>query len=395
MTSSNSTQVRLVVVGLLSLFPALPALAQDVTAAARAGIYADSDKTEVIRTLASAEASGKRFTLSATEAVDVITSASIDVRTSPFVDALSSASQRSPTMHDRRFETTFAGGWNDHAGHVLTTSFVYATELDYTSIGGGLSGAWEVAERNTTLFAGVNAAANQVGSVIDPMFSKSLSTAGYTAGLGQVLGVRDVLRIRYDGNTLDGYQASPYRSVRFGNWQVQRMFGGTMTFTNTIGSANGLPEQLPQTRIRHAGTLEWIHALGHDVALASSYRLGYDSWGILAHTAALELRANCFTDWQLRGGYRFYDQGAADFWQDKYVQDPSTYTYYTSDKELGEVRGHSVTFDFAHQVWKRASDGVDGIIDLKVDALYYTYPGFPLLSSRESLFAQLGLRLDF
>lgn len=384
--------MRLAAVALLLL--SRTALAQDVTAAVRAGVYADSDKTEVVRTLASAEAAGKRFTLSATEAVDIISSASIDVRTSPFVDALSSASQRSPSMHDRRFETTFAGGWNDHVGHQLTTSFVYATELDYTSVGGGLSGAWEVAERNTTLFAGANAATNQVGSVIDRTFAKSLVTAGYTAGVGQVLGQRDVLQLRYDGGYLDGYQASPYRSVRFGDWTLQRSFTG-YTFTNTIGSAMGLPEALPATRIRHAGTLEWIHGLGRDVALATAYRLGYDSWGILAHTASIELRANCFADWQLRGGYRFYDQGGADFWQGKYVQDPSAYTYYTSDKELGEVRGHSVTFDFAHNVWKRASDGVDGVIDLKVDALYYTYPGFSLLASRESVFAQLGLRLDF
>jgi hypothetical protein len=370
------------------------ARAQAVDATLRAGVYSDSDRTQVFRSLAAANATLGHFGLAVEEQVDVVSSASTDVRSSPAVDALTSASSRSPKMSDRRFETSLLGRWNDGGGHALGLSAVYATELDYQSLGAGASASWDLAQRNTTLLAGANVAFNRVGSVTDASFSRSLRTLGYSAGIAQVLSQADVLRLRYDGAWLDGYQASPYRSVRFGNWSVTGSAGGIMTFRNTIGPAAGLPELMPQTRLRHAGTLEWLHAFGSSVATAASYRLSYDDWGIAGHTAALELRLGGAA-WIGRVGYRFYLQSSASFYQERYLMDPSSYAYYTSDKELGEERGHAGSAEVSWFIARREHGRVGVAIDLRVDALYYQYPDFALLPSRTSAFGEAGLRVQF
>jgi hypothetical protein len=381
---------------LWSLLLPAAARAQDVTAVLRGGVYADSDHTQVYRSLAAAQAESGHLSVSAQEEIDVLTSASADVRASPFLDALTGASPVSPTMSDRRFETTAAVGWNDRQGHSVSVSAVYATELDYTSAGGGVQVSWDFFDRNTTLFGGANGTSNDVGSVVDHSFSKSLGMAGYSLGVAQLLSPRDVLRLRYDGAYLDGYQASPYRAVRFGNWHTALRPGGTgLLFLDTIGSPSGLPEQLPGTRLRHAGTLDWVHSLRADLALALEYRLGYDDWGVLAHTGQLELRVHHLGQWQLRGGYRFYYQGAADFWQPKYTAAPETYRYYTADKELGEVRGHSGDVDVGYAFWRRPGGQLGALVDFKAEYLYYSYPGFPLLANRSSVFGETGIRLEF
>jgi hypothetical protein len=365
--------------------------AQEVEANLREGIYTDTDRTEVIRSLAAVDAAWSGWRVSAHESVDVVTSASMDVRTSPALDSVSSPSGVS--MSDRRFETTVGVSYDDGGGHIGGLSLVHATERDYTSVGAGLTGSWDLAERNTTLFGGVNFNYNWVSSIIDPSFARTLASVSYTAGIAQVLGPSDAVRLRYDGTYLDGYQASPYRNVRFGDWTTTRS-REAITFTNTIGSPDGMPELEPETRVRHAVVAEWLHAIGDDVGLSSSVRLARDSWGILAATLGADVRA-VVGDWQLRVGYRFYIQGAADFFADKYTSASDTYAYYTSDKELGAERGHIGTLDVNYVAKDWPSGGMTTQIDVMLDGLHYDYPGFALLPSRDSVFAQVGVRLKF
>jgi Protein of unknown function (DUF3570) len=386
----------------LAVLPLLGARAasaqqEQLAATLREGVYADSDHTQVYRSLAAVTAPLRRLTVSLQEEVDIVTSASADVRASPFLDALTGASVQSPSMFDRRFETTARLGFADGAGHTLGASAAYATERDYTSAGAGLQGAWDLAERNTTVLGGVSAFGNEAGSIADPRFERALLILGYSLGVAQVLSPGDVVRARYDGSYLDGYQASPYRAVRFGDWRLALRPGGIgYLFLGTIGPANGLPEKLPGTRLRHAATLEWLHALTPQVALAASYRFADDDWSVLAQTLAVELRVARDERWQLRGGYRFYDQGAADFYRARYTLPPDAYASYTADKELGEMRGHSASIDAARGLLRRrAAPGYRATIDVKLEYLYYAYANFPLLASRSSFFGELGARMEF
>lgn len=368
------------------------------TGAIQGGVYSDSDNTTVWRSLALISSSWGHWTLDARGGADAVTSASIDVRSSPQlskVDVITSASGRSSTsggqMTDTRYELTTGGGWNDTRGHTAHLSASFASERDYTSVSTGLNGSIDVLDRTTTLLAGATVTDNWVSSVLDPMLHEKMFATGWSAGVARVLTPDDAIRLRYDGRRASGYQASPYRYVRFGDWVATPGDHGQLVFTNTTGSADGLAEKLPDARVAHALVLEWVHALADHVALHTSVRGGHDSWGIDSVTAGGELRV-AEPSWRLVLGYRYYAQTAADFFRDKYVLAPAMYPHYTSDKELGDQQGHLATFGFS--VVLSEPDGPNQtrlLLDTRVDAFRYVYPGFTLLPSRSSVFASIGL----
>lgn len=368
------------------------------TGALQGGVYGDSDKTTVFRSLALIASSWGHWTLDARAGADAVTSASIDVRSSPQlskVDVMTSASGRTSTsggqMSDTRYEVTTGGGWNDTRGHTAHLGASFASERDYTSASASLNGSIDVLDRTTTLLAGVTATDNRVSSVLDANLHEKMLATGWSAGVARVLTPNDALRLRYDGRNADGFQSSPYRYVRFGDWSVSTGAHEQLVFTNTIGSADGLAEHVPDKRLSHALVFEWVHALADHVALHPTVRAGHDSWGVDSLTAGLELRV-AEPSWRLQLGYRYYRQTAADFFQDKYVDAPAMYTYYTSDKELGDQSGHLGTLGLSLVLSE--PDGPHQsrlLLDTRVDAFRYDYPGFTLLPSRTSVFASVGL----
>lgn len=368
------------------------------TGAAQAGMYGDSDSTTVYRVLGTLSSVFGGWTLDGRASIDAVTSASIDVRTSPQlgkVDVVTGASGRSTTsggmMSDTRYEATGGAGWTDGSGHAVNLTSSVASERDYTSVAGGVNGSIDVLERTTTLLGGATVTDNWISSVLDPTLHGKMLAVAWSAGVARVLTPDDAVRVRYDGRDANGDQASPYRFVRFGDWSTIAGTGGQILFTNTIGSVDGLPEKVPEHRLAHALTFEWLHALADHVALHPSVRLAHDSWGVDDVTAAIDLRV-AEDAWRLDLGYRYYRQRGASFFHDKYLMDPSAYSYWTSDKELGDQVGHMGTFGVAFVV-----DGADAasarkvLLDAHVDVFRYRYPGFVLLPERTSVFVALGL----
>ena len=263
-------------------------------------------------------------------------------------------------------------------------------ERDYASISGGINGSYDVLDRTATLLGGLTLTDNWVSSVLDPTLHRKMFATAWSTGIARVLTRNDAVRLRYDGKLSDGDLASPYRSVRFGDWTIRQTVH-QIAFVNTIGPAGGLPERLPQTRLSHAATLEWVHWLATGVAVHPELRLGHDDWGVDSASAALDLRV-ARPSWQLQVGYRFYLQSHADFFESKYTQDPAMYTFYTSDKELGSQQGHLIRLN-VRSVLSAAErpNETRMLLDFQLDAVHYRYPGFLLLSSRDSVFASLGL----
>lgn len=368
-----------------------------VTGALRAGVYADSDQTVVWRALGVAARSWKHLTLSGSLGVDSVTSASVDVRSSPKlskVDVVSSATQGTSTsggqMSDTRVQVTGGAGWKGDSGSALNLTAAAAAETDYASVSGGLNGSFDLLDRQLTVLAGASLTNNWVSSVLDSNLHKQMVGAGFTAGFALVMTPRDALRLRYDGKTSAGYLASPYRSVRFGDWTP--LFGAhQIMFLNTIGSADGLPERVPGSRVAHAAVLEWLHSLSPGIGLHPELRVSRDSWQVDSLSAGLDLRI-AQSAWRMQVGYRFYGQSHASFFQDKYTADPTAYHYYTSDKELGDEVGHLLRLDLGF-VLSDPHDTNDTrtLLNLQLEGAYYNYPGFVLLPSRQSLFAAIGI----
>jgi hypothetical protein len=378
--------------------PPGPDASAATTGALRFGVYGDNDQTSVIRSLASVASTWGDWSLTGSGAVDIVSSASVDVRSSPglsAVDVVTSASGRSSTsggkMSDRRLEGTAGAGWNDRAGHTANLSASYATEADYESVSGRLNGSYDLFDRTLTLLGGLAWTGNQIGTVLDPNFHRTSHQLGWSVGVAQVTSQRDAVRLRYDGSDAEGYQASPYRNVRFGNWTTATGPNQQITFQNTIGAAAGLPETEPQRRLRHAAVFELVKALDDGVGLHGELRLGRDSWRVSSETAACALRV-ARPLWRLELGYRFYTQSAASFFEDKYVLAPEMYRYYSSDKELGRERGHMGNLDVSAVLMPaRGPADTRLLLDLRLTVLHYQYPGFLLLDARTSYFAEAGL----
>jgi hypothetical protein len=370
--------------------------ASAVTGTVRTGLYVDGDQTLVFRALGSLGGAVGNWTISGTGAVDVVSSASVDVRSSPGlskVDVITRASGTTTSggkMFDRRLQATLGAGWRDGGGHGFNLSASYANENDYNSISGNLNGAIDVWHRMTTILGGVTFTHNWIGSVLDSTFARTMYEIGWSAGIAQVLGAKDALRLRYDGAYSNGYQASPYRNVRFGDWTISAGPNQQYIFANTIGSPDGLPEKEPDTRTRHALVLEWLHSLSEKLALHSRAQLGIDDWGVLSGSAALDLRG-AWQWWRLQLGYRFYAQSAADFYRSKYTEAPATYSFYTSDKEIGRELGHVAHLDVSRVIKQPHHPGDTRVLfDARLVGLFYSYPGFVLLDSRSSVFVDLG-----
>jgi hypothetical protein len=368
------------------------------TGALRFGVYGDSDQTSVIRSLATVASTWGDWSLTGSGAVDIVSSASVDVRSSPglsAVDVVTSASGNSSTsggkMSDRRVQGTGGAGWNDRAGHTANLSASYATEADYTSLSAHTNGSYDLFDRTLTLLGGLAFTDNWIGTVLDPNFHRTMHELGWSVGVAQVTSQRDAIRLRYDGSHAEGYQASPYRNVRFGDWTTAHGPNQQIMFQNTIGAAGGLPETEPERRVRHAAVFELVKALDEGIGLHGELRLARDSWKVTSETAAADLRV-ARPDWRLQLGYRFYSQSAASFFQDKYVLDPSMYTYYSSDKELGRERGHMGNVDVSMVlIPSRGPGDTRLLLDLRLAVLYYRYPGFLLLDARTSYFVEAGL----
>ncbi len=368
------------------------------TGALQAGVYADSDHTTVYRSLALISSTFGHWIVNARGGVDTVTSASIDVRSSPAlgaVDTVTSASGRSSTsggeMTDTRYEFTGGGGWNDTHGHVANVTASVASERDYKSVSAGWNGSIDILDRTTTLLGGVNATDNRISSVLDMTLAKKMFATGWTAGIARVLTPDDAVRLRYDGRAAEGYNASPYRSVRFGDWTTSTSSNDQVLFANTIGPAGGLPERVPERRVSHALVLEWVHSLRDDIVVHPEARVAHDTWGVDSLTASIDLRV-AEPSWRLQLGYRYYLQSAADFFLDKYVLAPEMYPYFASDKELGGQRGHLVNLGLSFVLFEpKGPNGTRLLLDTRVDAFKYAYPGFTLLPSRTSTFVSVGL----
>jgi hypothetical protein len=379
----------------LALEKAAPRNRLELSGALRTGVYADSDQTVVFRALGTLAGTLGRWSLRAGLTADVVSSASIDVRSSPAlskIDVTTTASGRTSTsggkMFDRRIAATAGAGWNDGRGRTVNLNAAYANERDYNSAGGGINASFDVFERKTTLLGGLTFTHNWIGSTLDPTFARTMLSLGWSLGAAQVLTRLDALRLRYDGSFARGYQASPYRIVRFGDWTTTLGANQEILFGGTVGSA---PEQVPGDRIRHALTGEWVHSFLETLALHAEVRLATDTWGVYSAAAALELRATT-PKWPLRLGYRFYVQSNADFYQPKYVLAATNYPFYTSDKELSRELGHLASLGISRVLKPASRPGAAPLLlDVTATYMHYDYPSFVLLPSRDSGFVELGL----
>jgi hypothetical protein len=317
-------------------------------------VRTDSDDTTVVapRLRGKAELSDET-SVSLTYAADVWTSASIDIKTS--------ASQRPVTEQRDEIDLSV-----DHAipDLTFTAGYRFSHEPDYVSHGVSGGFGYEFAQKNAQLGVGLSASSDSVGRAGDEQFSRSVGTFGARLSLTQVLSTDDLLQGMYELSRTSGYLASPYRYVPIGG---NGLCNGTAPLC--------VPEVNPDSRLRHAASIQLRHALGSEWSVGGGYRFYTDDWGIGAHTVRADL-AFAPGDTILSLRYRFYTQGSADHYQQTYDE---LQPLVTTDKELSSLSSHRIELELEQSFDYR--DGRSLVFTLSVAPLFYSYDEFTPLDS--------------
>lgn len=308
-------------------------------------------------------------------AVDIWTSASIDIRTS--------ASKIPVTEQRDEFDLSVA---QTLADGVVTASYRNSSEPDYQSHGGSLGFSYDFASRNSTVAVGLSASRDAVGRADWAHWQRDLVTVGGRVSFTQVLDVDSLAIIMYEPQFVSGFQSSAYRRVAIGGnlancWgppEPPRVDGKAVIDPSTAGVMRAplcTEEANPEQRLRHAFAIRGRRALGDHMSMGIAYRLYLDDWGIVSHTIQADFVFLFVKGTHLALGYRFYVQNSADHYKPIYYRPER---FMTSDKELSALSSHRVSLEFEHAFSGNLSD--PGLrLNLSIAPSIYFYPEFPLL----------------
>lgn len=343
----------------------------------RVEMYADDDRTTVWRPRVTGAAERPEgFRVGASWMADVVSSASIDV--------LSRASQR---IEETRHEMGVRGAWLGSDSSELSVGYLYGFEPDHASHTVSLGAAADLDDaRLWNGSAGLALSTARIGTVVDERFEEHSRTVVLSARLARVVNPRTVLRGGLELGGVFGFQASPYRTVRLGDWTAEPYTGDDPDATPWVfsGVTGVVRESHPERRLRARAVVDGVRALGKRAAIQGALSGYADDWGMLAGTLRGELRWEPHRVWMFRLGLRAYLQDAVWFWRRRYIDGQETRGHVTDDKELGPLRSFGALAAVSATLERFA-------LGARVELVRYAYPEFTLLPHKHALIVQLGV----
>lgn len=299
-----------------ALVAVLASLAVDARADGRAAVgghyYLDSDQLEVWHPHATVRLDATdELALRAAYDADVVSAATIDVRTS--------ASTRAFTEARHGFGADLLHSPNSTLRWGVGGSSSFSP--DYESGTTGLNVAIEDDGRVHTFSAALTGSYASVGRRGDQTRTGELWAAGLSLAWGVVLSPEIVLDVSAAGELQSGYLESPYRMVSIYE-------AGDPTARVAI------PEAVPDLRLRGALRTRLRIAPEDEVFLRGSYRLHADDWGVLGHTVEAEVTLAPIRELSITLSFRFLGQLAATFYRGRYESLPLLPELRTRDREL-------------------------------------------------------------
>ena len=292
----------------------------------------------------------EQYSVSANYYVDMISSASIDVVTtaSPYKEQRDQASLAVDMLNGKTQYSVSVAGSDENDYTANTASFDISQDMfgDLTTLSVGFSRGWdEVRKRG------------------DKEFSEPVDRRSYRVGLSQIVTPRLMMGLAYETITDEGFLNNPYRSVRY------------LDPDSPAGFAYQ-PEVYPRTRTSNAASLNARYFLPYRAALHGEYRWFTDTWGIDASTVRLGYTHPLGERWVIEGGYRWYDQSAADFYSDLFPRQDFQ-NFLARDKELSTFTSHMLSVGATYELpafgWKFLQRST---VNLFYDRTRYEYDDF-------------------
>ena len=292
----------------------------------------------------------EQYSVSANYYVDMISSASIDVVTtaSPYKEQRDQASLAVDMLNGKTQYSVSVAGSDENDYTANTASFDISQDMfgDLTTLSVGFSRGWdEVRKRG------------------DKEFSEPVDRRSYRVGLSQIVTPRLMMGLAYETITDEGFLNNPYRSVRY------------LDPDSPAGFAYQ-PEVYPRTRTSNAASLNARYFLPYRAALHGEYRWFTDTWGIDASTVRMGYTHPLGERWVIEGGYRWYDQSAADFYSDLFPRQDFQ-NFLARDKELSTFTSHMLSVGATYELpafgWRFLQRST---VNLFYDRTRYEYDDF-------------------
>ena len=300
---------------------------------------------------------GEHVSVQANHYIDMVSSASVDVETSasPYEDERTQSSLSIDFLHGKSMYTLGAVK-SDESDYIANTVFAGVSHDmfgDLTTISFGYK-------------RGKNDVFRNVQGQRDLAFQEEMETQSFNVSLSQIITKNLLISGQYEVITDEGFLRSPYRSVRF--------------FIDPF-SQGRQDEIYPNTRSSNAASIRAKYFLPYRAAIDGMYRFYTDTWGVLGHTGELGYVHPLDSPWAggnwiLEGRVRYYQQEAADFYQDIFPRADFA-NFMARDKELATydaiTAGVSATYEFkiARMPWLSK-----GSLSLRYDYMTVNYDNF-------------------
>ena len=258
----------------------------------------------------------------------------------PF-DASSGASRTDLLAY---FSPTYSHSTDDR-NQIWSAKAYVSAEYDYFSLGFGGSYTRLFNEKNTEislsgqvyldswnsqypieLRGGFTGAAPGYNPNFTPFENEGRNSYSLSLGITQILSQRLQGSIALDIVLQNGLLSTPFQRVYFAD--VDDFFLEDFQLADDV-------EQLPDSRFKIPLGLRLNYYLNDFAIVRTYYRFYYDDWGIISHTANVEVPLKLSNRFTLYPSYRFYSQTAADYFFEK-EQAVSTLDFYTSDFDLSK-----------------------------------------------------------
>jgi len=254
--------------------------------------------------------------------IDSVSSASIDVVTTAS-EYTEERDQVSAGIDYLRGKTSMGLSWtkseeDDYEGNSVRLGVSQDFFGDLTTLGIAYSRGWDTVRRNG-----------------DDTFKEEAKHQSWRVDLTQVITPSFVLSLNYEGISDEGFLNNPYRQVRFLDPSVARGFSYEL-------------ERYPGTRTSSATALRGLYYLPYRAALKAEGRYYTDSWGINAYNAELAYTHPLEEGLTLDIRYRFYDQTAANFYNDLFSRS-NEQNFLARDKELASFSSHTVGVGMSYE----------------------------------------------
>jgi hypothetical protein len=292
----------------------------------------------------------EKYSVSASYYVDMVSSASIDVVTtaSPYREQRNQAGLSLDLLDDKTQYTVSVVGSEESDYSARSASFDVSQDLfgDLTTVSFGFSRGWDEVRKNG-----------------DPQFDEPVDRRSYRFGLSQIVTPTLMLGLAYETITDEGFLNNPYRSVRY----LEPDAAAGFAFQ---------PEVYPRTRTSNAAALNARYFLPYRAALDGEYRWFTDTWGITAHTLSAGYTHPLGKRWVLEGGYRWYQQSAADFYADLFPR-ADYQNFLARDKELSSFTSQMLSVGATYELPAFADRFLQrSTVSLFYDRMNFSYDDF-------------------